>query len=207
MARHPALIAFEGIDGSGKSSVLRGLLERLRARGRDPLSLREPGGTPLGERVRGLLLDAELRRAPTAELLLFQAARAELVAEVIRPALAAGRTVISDRFCDSTRAYQGSGLGLPRETVEAAIHAATDGLEPGLVILLDVTPELGLSRSDSRGRRDAIEERAEAFLGRVREGYLELARENPEHWLVFDGARPLEELIDEVAALVVERLG
>jgi len=185
------LISFEGVDGAGKSSHVEGLAAELRGAGRDVVTLREPGGTPLGERVRELLLDAELERSPRAELLLFQVARAELVAERIRPALEAGAVVLIDRFSDSTRAYQGWGLELERGLVEDALRLATGGLEPDLVILLDLEPARGLRRVNSAGKRhDAIESRRRDFLERVRRGYLELARREPERWLIVDAARP-----------------
>jgi dTMP kinase len=160
------------------------------------MKLREPGGTPLGERVREMLLDRRLQRTSSAELLLFAAARAELVHRLIMPAIEEGWIVLLDRYADSTRAYQGYGLGMAERTVESAISLATEGLAPSLTILLDLDPAKGLRRLQTVF--DAIEERSTTFLERVRRGFLDIARREPERWLVLDAARGIGELADEV---------
>ncbi|MCX7021784.1 MAG: dTMP kinase, partial [bacterium] len=140
MARRGHLVSFEGMDGAGKTTQLELLAERLDGDRVPVMRLREPGGTPLGERVREMLLDRKLQRTPPAELLLFAAARAELVHRLILPAIEEGWIVLLDRYADSTRAYQGYGLGMTEDTVESAINLATEGLAPSLTILLDLDP-------------------------------------------------------------------
>jgi dTMP kinase len=195
------LISFEGIDGSGKSTQARLLSDRLMREGRHALLVREPGGTRLSERVRALLLDPDLSIEPFAELLLFSAARAQLVAEQIRPALAAGHTVICDRFFDSTTAYQGAG----RELEDAAwIHEfnlrVTNGLVPHRTYLFDIDPDLALARCSERTAAegsegtDRMESAERAFHERVAEGYRLLARREPERILVIDGTQSVETL-------------
>jgi dTMP kinase len=186
-------ITFEGIEGSGKSTQI-GLLSRaLHARGIAHVLTREPGGTPAGDRIRSLLLDPATRLAAPAELLLYAAARAEHLERVIRPALAAGRTVLCDRYLDATRAYQGSGRGLPREWIEA-IHALEPlRLRPDTTLLLDLDPAVGLERARGRNARGGADEgRFEAedlpFHRRVREGYLALAQAEPERFRVVDAS-------------------
>jgi len=195
----PLLITFEGVDGSGKSTQVRCLAERLRQRGADPLVVREPGGTPLSERVRELLLEPGLDIHPRAELLLFSAARAHLVETAIRPALAAGRAVLCDRFYDSSTAYQGAGRGLAEPDFLAVLHRfATGGLVPDRTFVLDVPPEEAAAR---RGREeDRMEAAGEAFFARVRDGYLRLAEAEPERVRLLDGARPPDELEEAVWA-------
>jgi len=198
------LISLEGIDGSGKSTQLGFLAEMLQSQGQNPLILREPGGTTLGERVREILLDGSVQRSAVAELLLFCSARAELVRRVILPALDDGRVVILDRFIDSTRAYQGYGLGLDATVIDAALKIATGGLVPALTILLDLEAEVGLQRAAtvSGGVADAIEGRELAFMERVRQGYLALAEREPERFLTIPATKPRE----EIAQLINERV-
>ena len=175
---------------------------------------REPGGTPLGEHVRSLLFAPDTVAAePVAELLLFSAARAQLVGEVIAPALRRGEIVVCDRFADSTRAYQGGGLGVEPEQVELAIRPATGGLEPDLTILLDIEAEHGLRRRTSaRGDEgggemwNSFDARALAFHERVRRAYLQLALDAPQRIAVVDAARPFEAVARDVRALVAARL-
>ena len=160
-------IALEGIEGAGKSSQIARLAERLRARGHDPLLVREPGGTPLAEAARDLVLHGH-DMAPAAELFLYLVARADLVARVIRPALAAGRVVLADRFELSTRAYQSGGRGLPEAEVTAAIALATGGLAPDLYLVLDLPVEVGRERQAAQGKApDRIERAETAFHARV----------------------------------------
>jgi len=162
-------ITFEGPDGSGKSTQIALLAGRLRAAGREVLTVREPGGTPAGERIRALLLGdgGSVEINPRADALLFNASRSQLVLEVIRPALARGATVIADRFADSTLAYQGYGSGLPLDELRAAISFATAGLTPDLTVLLDLPAEEGLARKSGEGRTRFEEGFDAAFHARV----------------------------------------
>jgi dTMP kinase len=196
-------ITFEGIDGSGKSTQLRLAAAFLRERRVAVLETREPGGTSLGEEVRRLLLDPRRPVTPMAELLLYAASRAQHVAEVVRPALARGEVVLCDRFADATVAYQGGGRGLPHDLLAAVNHVATGGLRPDLTFLFDVGPSVGRSRQAERGRApDRLEEEAEAFQRRVRTAYLEIARGDPERVVVLDGARPVEDVHEDVRRTV-----
>lgn len=207
------LITIEGIDGAGKSTQGRMLVDFLRQRGMDVLLTHEPGGTPVGERIRHLLLDCNSGRiAAPAELFLYQAARAQHVQEVIIPALQRGRLVVADRFTDSTLAYQGYGRGLDLALIRATNQAATGGLVPDLTLLLDLEPEEALARVGHRtqvgnhapadnhgqtgnptsagagqvvsGLRDRLEREGLDFYRRVRQGFLELARLEPERFRV-----------------------
>jgi dTMP kinase len=196
VARRGHLISFEGMDGAGKTTQLELLAVRLDDAGVPVMRLREPGGTPLGERVREMLLDRRLQRTPQAELLLFAAARAELVHRLVIPAIEEGWVVLLDRYADSTRAYQGYGLGMTEATVESAINLATEGLAPSLTILLDLDPARGLRRLQTVF--DAIEERSTSFLDRVRRGFLDIARREPDRWLVLDASRGIGELAAEI---------
>lgn len=182
MAR-PNFIVFEGGEGSGKSTASAAIAARLRTSGTTVVHTREPGGTRAGELVRGLLHED---LSPWAELFAFLVARAQLVETVIRPALARGETVICDRFEQSTFAYQVHARGLDETAVRAANHAATGGLQPGLVVYLDIDPEVGLRRK--LGEAEAIRTGLEglAFHRKVREGYLAQAVADPARWLVVD---------------------
>lgn len=174
-AHPPLFLALEGVEGAGKSTQVRMLEAWLRARGLDPVVTREPGGTTVGEEARRILLHSEDVTAET-ELLLMLAARSALVAEVIRPALEAGRVVVTDRFALSTIAYQAYGRRLARAEVEAMNRFATGGLEPDLTVLLDVDPAVGEARRRGTGK-DRIERAGDAFHGRVAEAYRLLAGE------------------------------
>jgi len=162
-------ISFEGVEGSGKTTQVALLADRLRAEGREVLVVREPGGTPLAEEARRLVLhEPAVRPGPEAELFLYLVARADLVSRVVRPALERGVTVLADRFDLSTRAYQIGGRGLPEGPVLAANALATGGLEPDLVIVLDVPPAAGRARQEAAGKvRDRLEREDDAFHGRV----------------------------------------
>jgi dTMP kinase len=188
-------VTFEGGEGSGKSTQIARLAARLRARGLDPVLTREPGGTPLAEGIRDLLLDPARRPGAMSEALLMEAARADVVAHVIRPALAAGRVVLCDRYDDSTLAYQGGGRGLDVDLLEALNRAATGGLVPDLTLLYDVPPALGLARRESAaGDTNRLDREPQEFHARVRRRYLDLAATAPERWLVLDGAAAPDEL-------------
>ena len=189
-------VTFEGIDRSGKTTQAQ-LLER--ALGSDAVAVREPGGTDLGERVRELVKDARLDPGARAEALLFAAARAELVDEVIRPALDAGRVVISDRFLDSSLAYQGSARGLGVEEVERINHFATDGIVPDLTFLLEIDPVDAAARA---GMLDRFEDEGLGLQRTVAQAYDRLAEAEPGRWRRIDGARPSASIHEEVAAAV-----
>jgi len=180
-------VTFEGGEGSGKSTQIARLAARLRALGADPLVTREPGGTPLAEGIRTLLLDPKHEPLPISEALLMVAARADLVATVLRPALAAGRPVLCDRYTDSTLAYQGGGRGLDARMLEGWNAAATGGLVPDLTFLFDLDPQVGLARREAAGlQANRLDRETPEFHRRVRERYLELAAREPERWRVLD---------------------
>jgi dTMP kinase len=200
-------VTFEGGEGSGKSTQITNLTARLRAAGLDPLVTREPGGTPLAESIRALLLDATRSPSPLTEALLMVASRAELVAAVIRPALGQGRIVLCDRYGDSTLAYQGAGRGLNTALLAGWNHAATGGLVPDLTLLFDVPPQLGLARRASEaGTANRLDLESEAFHARVRAGYLALAERERARFHVLDAARPAEDLAECVWSAVSARL-
>jgi dTMP kinase len=183
------LLAFEGLDGSGKSTQARLYAEWLAQHGAAPLELREPGGTPLGESIRELLL-GERAMGALAETLLYQAARAELYEHVVLPALSRGATVLLDRSHYSTWAYQGAGLGVDLAAIEAVTRVVTRGRLPDKVVLLDVPAELAVQRLSARSRGalgDRIEQRDTAFFARVAEGYRRLAAAEQQRFVVVDG--------------------
>ncbi len=191
-------LVFEGIEGSGKTLQLDFLARHLRGRGVDLLVTREPGGTSLGRGIRRLLLE-DGDPCSMAELFLYLADRAQHVTQVVRPALEAGKTVLSDRYYPSTLAYQGYGRGLDVHFVREASFQATGGLRPHLVVLLDLPVEEAMTRI--RGRNlDRMERETLEFHARVREGFLAQAREEPELFLVIDGARRPEEVFQDVLA-------
>jgi dTMP kinase len=198
------LIAFEGVEGSGKSTQLELLRQALEGRDREVVVTREPGGTPAGERVRALLLDPEVELGPRAEALLFAAARAELVAEVIRPALERGAHVLCDRYLDSSLAYQGVARGLGRGPVEEVNRFATGGLLPDVVVLLDLDPAAGLGRR--AGALDRIEAQDLGFHRRVRQAFCDLAAADPGRFVVVDAAAPVGEVAARVQAAVLPLL-
>ena len=186
-------VTFEGGEGSGKSTQIPRLAARLRERALDPLVTREPGGTPVAEGIRALLLDPALAPGAIAEALLMEAARAELVATVIRPALEAGRAVLCDRYADSTLAYQGAGRALDLKMLREWNRIATGGLNPALTLLFDLAPEVGLSRrGDAAGVPNRLDRESLAFHARVRAQYLELARAEPGRFVVIDASRAPE---------------
>ena len=196
-------ISFEGIEGSGKSTAQRLLAEHLQGLGYDPLLTREPGGCALGRSLRPILLDARTRGLSSrAELYLFLADRAQHVAEVIRPALEAGQTVLCDRYADSTLAYQGYGRGLDPEHLRRINDMATGGLMPDLTLLLDLPVHCGLERAGLRNREEGTvlsEGRFDAesleFHERVRQGYRSLAAEEPERFAIIYAAQPPEDVV------------
>ena len=187
-------ITFEGGEGSGKSVQAKELYRRLSQLAIPALLTHEPGGTPFGKKIgRWLKWAQDTDISPLTELMLFNASRAQLVTEVIQPALERGKVVISDRYADSTTAYQGYGRGLDLEIVKATNNAATQGLKPALTILLDIPAEEGLARKRVK-RQDRFEREGLAFHHRVREGYLKLAGDEPERWLVVDASQSKEKI-------------
>ena len=196
------LLSFEGLDGSGKSTQIRLLAGRLRTYGQAVRVVREPGGTVLSEAIRTLLLDPALAIEPTAELLLFSAARAQLVEAEIKPALAAGEVVIADRFYDSTTAYQGGGRGVAEVDWLRAFHPFVTGqLAPRRTYLLDVPAEVAAERRRARsGASDRMEAAGEPFFARVRDAYCALAATEPDRFCILDGTRPPETIHDQVTA-------
>lgn len=203
-------VVFEGGEGAGKSTQLALLAARLRDQGRDVVVTREPGATGVGERIRSLLLGQPGSEVPSprAEALLYAADRAHHVATVVRPALARGAVVVSDRYIDSSLAYQGAGRTLPVDEVSWLSSWATGGLKPDLVVLLDIDPHTGLSRVAVRsGATDHLEAESVSFHERVRYAFLDLAAADPKHYLVLDAARPADEIADEVARRITELLG
>ena len=187
-------ITFEGGEGSGKSVQAKALYRRLSGLAIPAVLTHEPGVTSLGKKItRWLKWAQDINISPTAELLLFNASRAQLGAEVIRPSLANGQVVICDRFTDSTIAYQGYGRGLDLQMVRTTNDAATQGLRPDLTVLLDIADEAGLARKQDK-KPDRFEQEDTAFHKRVREGYLKLAQEEPERWLVVDASQSRDKI-------------
>ncbi len=205
-------VTFEGIEGSGKTTLIGEVASSLRKKNLDPLLTREPGGTGLGLALRNVLLDpGGVEMEDLAELMLFGADRAQHVAEVIRPALAEGRIVLCDRFSQATMAYQGFGRGLPRKTVDDVDKAARGEIRPDLIILLDLPVETGLARARARNFQGAdlsetrIDEEELSFHQRVREGYLQIAGEDPERHLILDARRQSGELAKTVITEISAR--
>jgi len=206
-------ITFEGIEGCGKTTQIRLLADGLRRRGRRVTLTREPGGCAIADKIRAILLDADhSAMTPLTELLLYAAARSQHLNDTVRPALAHGEIVLCDRFTDATVAYQGYGRGLDRGLVRQLNDLATEGISPDLTILMDCPVEVGLSRAKARiaavtGDREERFEREEiSFHEKVREGYLELARQHPHRYLVVDAHRAVEPIAEDIAARVTTRL-
>ena len=197
-------IVVEGGEGAGKSRLLAALGERLGAGRREIVLTREPGGTPLGEEIRSLVLRDIALGDHLDELLLFEAARAHLVATVIRPAIERGAIVLCDRFAASSVAYQGFGRELGRDLVERANAIATGGLQPDLTLLLDLPVEAGLARRAGDGAANHFDRETVAFHERVRAGFLELAHESPATWRIIDAAQPFDAVL--AAALAASGL-
>jgi dTMP kinase len=198
-------IVFEGGEGAGKSTQSAALADYLQARGHEVLCTREPGGTPAAEAIRSVLLDpANAGLDDRAEALLFAAARGDHAARVIRPALERGEIVISDRYLDSSVAYQGVARGLGAERVAELSLWATGGLVPDLTIVLDVDPALGLARVVGP---DRLESEPLEWHARVRQGFLDIAAAAPDRYLVLDGSRPAEDLAVEIAVAVSTLVG
>lgn len=203
-------ITFEGIDGSGKSTQMRMIASELRVRGFNVLTTMEPGGTPLGRRLRAAFLETEENVAPLAELLLFAADRAQHVNFLIKPALADGKIVVSDRYADATFAYQGAGRGFSQETVNEVIKLATDGLKPDLTLFFDVPVEKAIARTKARSDEETQKNRMDSetldFYERVRKAYLSIADNEPQRFVVVDGDLPIEEVKASILKIITDFL-
>ncbi len=206
-------ITFEGIDGSGKTTQLRRLASDLKARGLDAITTREPGGTSLGMRLRAAVLDVAEQVDPLAELLLYAADRAQHVRALVRPALAQGRIVLSDRYADATVAYQGAGRGFAPELIMQVIELATGGLKPDLTLVFDLPVQAGTARTRRRARAGRAGDRLDAedasFHQRVRDAYLQLAATEPKRVRVINASRSIDEtharMLDVVLPFLTER--
>jgi dTMP kinase len=200
-------ITFEGIDGSGKSTQLRLLANFLKSNGCEVILTREPGGTPVGNRLRSALLDAQEEVDPLTELLVFAADRAQHVRRVLRPAVEAGQVIFSDRYADATVAYQGAGRGFAPELIAEIIELATEGLKPDLTVLFDLSVEDSTARTrrriNGKQKGDRLDAEADDFHLRVRDAYLAIARAEPERVKIVETNRPVEDTHEHVKAIVV----
>ncbi len=200
-------ISIEGIEGAGKSTIVKRLAKAIRSRGLEVVETFEPGDTEAGARIRQILLDPELKGlSPLTELLLYFADRAEHVQKVIKPALKEGKVVLCDRFMDSTFAYQGYGRGLDLEALYRLNEIATGGLKPDLTVLLDLDVKTGLGRNRKTGKDDRFEQESLEFHQRVREGFLELARKEPERFVVVDAMGPIDRVFEDVFMRINEKV-
>jgi dTMP kinase len=201
------LITLEGLDGAGKTTLARGLLDALRARGLDAELLREPGGVVAAERIRTLVKDPQLQVGARAEALLYAAARAQLVEEALAPALAAGRWVLLDRFVDSSLAYQGGGRALGIEAVRAINAFATGDVRPDRTLLLRIDPSLGRARQDGRGEApDRLEREADDFFARIAAAYDALAAAEPERIRTLDASADAPDVLAQALAALADLL-
>lgn len=200
-------ITFEGSEGSGKSSQILPLSETLRQKGYDVLLTREPGGTAIGEQIRAILSNLDnVAMQQRTEILLFQASRAQLVEEVIRPHLVKGGVVLCDRYADSTLAYQGYGYQRNLDQVRHLVDFATGNLKPDLTLFLDLEVEEGLQRRARGGSLNRLDTYDLDFYRRVRQGYLEMAAQEPERWVVIDASLPFAQVQDALLAAVLLKL-
>lgn len=199
-------ITFEGPEGGGKSTQIRLLADHLRGRGFSVEVTREPGGTLIGDQIRAVVHDTEnTMMAPTAEVLLYSASRAQLVSQVIRPALKAGHVVLCDRFADSTMAYQGYGRGLDRAMLAELTKIATESLAPDLTLLFDIDVTAGLARRLTEGdEMNRLDLEAVEFHERVRDGYHTLAAAEPGRWVTINADRPVAEVAADVQRIVMD---
>ena len=204
----PPFISFEGLDGCGKTTQVRLLADSLTQRGIRVAVLREPGGTPVGESIRTLLLSSRNRGLlPLSELLLYYAARNQNLHRQIIPAQAEGKWVLCDRFADASAAYQGYGRGLDLSLVETLDHMVNGGRKPDLTLLIDIEPSVSLARARDRNRRTGLDEgrfeaESPAFFHRVRQGYLQIAAREPSRVRILNGSRTIEELHQEILGLI-----
>lgn len=202
-----SFISFEGGEGAGKSTQIRRLAERLSAAGHDVVVTREPGGSPGAEAIRDLLVNGAADRwSPVTETLLMYASRRDHLERVIRPALTQGKVVLCDRFADSTRAYQGAGGGTPASLIASLEDHVLNGTIPHLTLILDLPAEVGLSRAEARGGAARFESKGLDFHQRLRAGYLEIARQEPERCVVINADAGLDDVTAAIAEAVAQRL-
>ena len=193
-------ITVEGIEGVGKSTNIEFLAALIEEKGLKVIRTREPGGTPMAERIRALLLEhGEEPMTDIAELLLFFASRSLHIHNAIKPALQAGQWVVCDRFTDASRAYQGNGRGLNQDTINTLANWVQEDLQPDMTVLLDAPAEVGMDRAGRRGAADRLEIEKTDFYARVREGYLALAKSEPHRFIVIDASRPLSQVQADIA--------
>lgn len=207
MGERGRLITLEGIEGAGKSAQIPGIVSFLRAQGIEVVVTREPGGTPLAERLRALLLDpAQREMGQISELLLLFAARADHLERLIRPALSRGQWVVCDRFTDATYAYQGGGRGIDQAKIAQLETLVQGDLRPDLVLILDVPPEVGLARAHKRrdGEADRFEMETLAFFAAARAVYLQRAEAHPERYCVIDATAPFAQVAEEIASRLAD---
>ena len=205
-------ITLEGIEGSGKTTQIQTIVRVLTDAGLDCLTTREPGGTPIGSQIRSVLLNPDNRAlAPTAEMLLYMADRVQHLDTVIRPALSAGKVVVCDRYFDATLVYQGYARGLDRDMINRLHQLSCSGLMPDFTLLLDLPPEIGLDRAwsrihsdDAHARESRFEAEALAFHQRVRDGYLDLARREPQRFVIIDAAPDAAAVGDQIEAALAD---
>jgi len=200
-------ITLEGPEGSGKSTQIKRLAKRLESMGFPVITTREPGGTPIGDQIRQVLVRMENKELhPRTEILLFLAARAQLVEQLIKPALQDGKIILCDRYGDSTLAYQGYGHGLDLEKLRQMLDFATDHLKPNLTILLDLDVKLGLMRKKAEDEWNRLDAYEVLFHERVREGYLNLAREEPNRWRIVDASQGIDAVQEDLLWIILDAL-
>ena len=200
-------ITLEGPEGSGKSTQIRHLAKRLEAKGYPVITTREPGGTPIGDQIRHVLMWMENKELhPRTEILLFLAARAQLVEQVIKPALQDGKIILCDRYGDSTLAYQGYGHGLDLVQLREMLDFATDHLKPDLTILLDLDVKTGLMRKQAEDEWNRLDAFEVLFHERVRKGYLNLAHEEPERWQIVDASQGIDAVQEDLFQIILDAI-
>lgn len=200
-------ITLEGPEGSGKSTQIRRLAKRLESLGYPVITTREPGGTPIGDQIRQVLVRMENKELhPRTEILLFLAARAQLVEQLIKPSLRDGKIILCDRYGDSTLAYQGYGHGLDLDQLRQMLDFATDHLKPDLTILLDLDVKTGLMRKKAEDEWNRLDAYEVLFHERVREGYLNLAHEEPERWRIVDASQGIDAVQEDLFQLILDAI-
>lgn len=198
-------ISIEGIDGGGKTTQIKFIEDKIRELGLPTLLTREPGSSPVSEQIRSIVLSTDTKISDKTELFLYLSARAELVESVINPALNSGKWVITDRFYDSTFAYQGFGRGLDIKEMKMANRVATGGLTPDITILLDISVKDGKSRASNRGEADRLEQNSLDFFEKVRNGFLTLAKDEPNRFIVVDASQDIDSVKSDILKELVDR--